>query len=154
MPQSQLKYASGWLSTGSIKIIAGCPIDRLLGLPSAPAAALPSPTANTNVDWVTAAPPEHHNHQVHPLLAASVLPACNKRAAVKMTALINATTPTVPYSIVRIGAAGSCLDLIILGKCVNPQCIFSHVACDIIPDIRAREVVQSLQPAIDIFVNS
>ena len=60
----------------------------------------------------------------------------------------------VSYSNVRIGAAGSCLDMIILGKCVNPQCTFSHAACGIIPDVRAREVVRNLQPGIDAFVNS
>ena len=60
----------------------------------------------------------------------------------------------MPYSNVRIGAAGSCLDLIILGKCVDPQCTFSHAACGIISDVRAREVVRNLQPAIDAFVNS
>jgi hypothetical protein len=44
-------------------------------------------------DWMTAAQPKHHNIHIHPLLlAAAVLPACNKRATVKMTDLINATT--------------------------------------------------------------
>jgi hypothetical protein len=47
---------------------------------------------------------------------------------VKITDLINATTPPAPYSNVRVGTAGSCLDMIILGKCVNPQCTFSHAA--------------------------
>ena len=103
-------------------------------------------------DWMTAAPPEHHNNHVHPLLAAAVLPACTKRATVKMTDLINATTTPVPYSNARVGAAGSCLDMIILGKCVNPQCTFSHAACGIIPNARAREIVRNLQPGIDAFV--
>ena len=72
-----------------------------------------------------------------------------------MADLIKATTTPVPYSNIRIGAAGSCLDLIILGKCaVNPQCTFSHMACDIIPNVRAHKVVRNLQPAIDAFVNS
>jgi hypothetical protein len=61
----------------------------------------------------------------------------------------------VNYTAIRIGAAaGSCLDLIVLGKCVNPHCTFSHAACGIIPDIRARDVVRLLQPAIEAFVNS
>ena len=62
--------------------------------------------------------------------------------------------PLVPYSNVRIGAASSCLDMIILRKCVNRQCTFSHAACGIIPDVRAHKVVRNLQPGIDAFVNS
>jgi len=92
LPESQLWCANAWLSSGSIKLIEGCPIDRLLGVPSAPAAALPGPPAGAMADWMTAAPPEHHNNHVHPLLVAAVLPARNKRATVKMTDLINATT--------------------------------------------------------------
>ena len=92
LPESQLRFANGWLSSGSVKLIKGCPVDRLLGLPSAPAAALPGPPAGAIADWMTAAPLEHYNNNVHPLLAAAILPARNKRATVKMTDLINATT--------------------------------------------------------------
>ena len=153
--KSQFKYtSSGWLDTGSVKTIVGCPIDRLLGLPSAPATALPGPPAGAMADWMTAAPPEHHNNTVHPFLAAAVLPACNKKASIKMTDLINATNPPVPYNDIRLGAAGSCLDLIILGKCVNLQCTFSQAACGTISDVRAREVVRHLQPGINAFVTS
>ena len=125
LPQSELKYTREWLKTGSIKTNVSCPISCLLGLPSAPAAALPGRNAGATADWVTAAPMEHHNNHVHPLLAAAVLPARNKKATVKMTDLMNTITPPVNYTDIRIGAADSCLDLIILvGKCVNPQCTF------------------------------
>jgi hypothetical protein len=104
--KSQFKYtSSGWLDTGSVKTIVGCPIDRLLGLPSAPATALPGPPAGAMADWMTAAPPEHHNNTVHPFLAAAVLPACNKKASIKMTDLINATT--LPGALQRHQAWGS-----------------------------------------------
>jgi hypothetical protein len=97
LPESQVRFANGWLSTGGVKLIEGCPVDRLRGLPSAPAAVLPGPPAGAMADWMTAAPPEHHNNHVHPLLLmAAVLPARNKRATVKMTDLINATTPWCP----------------------------------------------------------
>ena len=152
LPQSQLRCANAWLGSGCIKTIEGCPVDRLLGVPSAPAAAIPGPPASAITDWIPAATPEHYNNNVHPLLAAAVLPARNKRATVKMTDLINATTPPVPYSNVRVGAAGSCLDMIILGKCVSPQCTFSHAACGVIPDARACEIVRHLQPGA--FVNT
>ena len=102
-------------------------------------------------NWMPAAPPEHYNNTVHPLLAAAILPARTKRATVKVTDLINATPP-VPYNNVRVGASGSCLDMIFLGKCVDPQCTFSHAARSIIPDSRAREIVRNLQPGIDAFV--
>ena len=155
LPESQLRFANGWLGSGSIKLIEGCHVDRLLGLPRAPAAALPGPPASAVADWMTAAPPEHYNNKVHPLLAAAVLLARTKWATVKIMDLINATTPPVPYNNVRVGAAGSCLDMIILRKCVNPQSsTFSHTACGIIPDARAREIVRNLQPGIDAFVNS
>jgi hypothetical protein len=105
-------------------------------------------------DWMPAATPEHYNNNVHPLLAAAVLPARNKRATVKVMDLINATTPPVPYSTVRVGIASSCLDMNILGKCVNPQCTYSHAACGTVPDARARESVRHLQPGIDAFLNT
>jgi hypothetical protein len=154
MPESQLRFANGWLGSGSIKTIEGCPVDRLLGVPNAPVAAIPGPPASAITDWMPAATPEHYNNNVHPLLAAAILPARNKRATVKITDLINATTPPVLYNNVKVGAAGSCLDMIFLGKCVNPQCTFSHAACGIIPDARAREIVRHLQPGIDAFVNT
>ena len=80
LPESQLRFDNGWLSSGSIKSIEGYPVDRLLGLPSAPAAALPGAPAGDMADWMTAALPEHdyNNNNVHPLLMAAVLPACNK----------------------------------------------------------------------------
>jgi hypothetical protein len=65
-----------------------------------------------------------------------------------------ATTPPVTYSNVKVGIVGSCLDLCILGKCVNPQCTYSHAACAIVPDARAREIVRHLQPGIDAFLNT
>ena len=154
LPQSQLRCANAWLDSGSIKRIESCPVDRLLGVPSAPAAAPPGPPAGAMTDWMPAATPEHYNNNVHPLLAAAVLPARNKRATVKVTDLINATTPPVPYSTVRVGIASSCLDMNILGKCVNPQCTYSHAACGTVPDARARESVRHLQPGIDAFLNT
>jgi hypothetical protein len=123
LPQSQLRCANAWLDSGSIKRIDGCPVDRLLGVSSAPAAAPPGPPAGAMTDWMPAATPEHYNNNVHPLLAAAVIPARNKRATIKVTDLINATTHPVPYSSVGVGIAGSCLDMNILGKCVNPQCM-------------------------------
>ena len=93
LPESRLRCANAWLGSGSIKLIEGRPVDRLLGVPSAPAAAIPGPPPGAMADWMPAAPPEHYNNNVHPLLAAAVLPARNKRATVKITDLINATTP-------------------------------------------------------------
>jgi hypothetical protein len=96
LPESQLRCSNAWLGSGSIKLIEGCPVDRLLGVPSAPAAALPGPPAGAMADWMPAAPPEHYSNNVHPLLAAVVLPARNKRATVKIMDLINATPPRCP----------------------------------------------------------
>ena len=68
----------------------------------------------------------------------------HKRATVKMTDMINATTtprcPTVTSGLRQLAA--------------DSQCTFSHAACGIIPDVCTREVVRNLQPGIDAFVNS
>ena len=154
LPQSQLRCANAWLDSGSIKRIENCPLDRLLGVPSAPAAAPLGPPATAMPDWMPAATPEHVNNNVHPLLAAAVLPARYKRATVKVTELMLAATPPVTYTNVKLGISGGCLDFGILGKRANPQCTYSHAACATVPDARAREIVRHLQPGIDAFINT
>ena len=84
-------FSDGWPSTGSVKLLEGVAASWDCRAPWLPRYPVLSP-AGAMVDWMTAAPLEHHNNHVHPLLATAVLPACNKRATVKMTDLINATT--------------------------------------------------------------
>ena len=74
LPESQLRCANAWLSAGSIKLIEGCPVDRLLGVPSAPAAKVLLPAL-----WRTGCLPPHRNTRtttsIHSWRQPSFLPA-------------------------------------------------------------------------------
>lgn len=64
--------------------------------------------------------------------------------AVTMAEVMSAASPSLTYEDVKLGLAGSCLDMHYFGRCVNPQCTYQHKAAQ--PELKANRVRNVLDP--------
>jgi len=45
---------------------------------------------------------------------------------IRMTTILGAAKPAIPYKDIRLGPIGACSDFMMLGKCMSPSCSYKH----------------------------
>jgi hypothetical protein len=87
--------------------------------------------------------------QVPGPIKAALTGARTAYPGVRLAAIIAAAVPPLPYSKVKLGPSGACLDFLALGECLNDQCTYRHDAGMTVPPTQVGRVAPKLKAAFE-----
>jgi hypothetical protein len=160
LPTSNLVMLRMYLETGSIKTSINCPVDRLLGLNTGTAtvtgttgslaSAMSSMSGSSAFSAASSAGGSsskinaHHHADLKRVTADLV----RRHPTVKFTEVMSAPQERLTYPEVKLGGAGSCLDMHYFGRCKNEGCHYKHGVIGAASSAKVAGVLPRLELAL------
>jgi hypothetical protein len=155
IPESQLKYTTGFLGVGRIPMdIIGVPVQQFGAdeRSTAPTSGLSSLSGSRSDDIFKPADfvvPK--NSKVPDDISAVTMPLMDKFPKVTASALMN--HGQLKYDDIRVGNNGACLNYNLLGVCHDPKCSYRHSQARPTAE-RTKLVAEALRPAVQSYLAS
>ena len=146
LPQSGLRYMVAFLRNGLIIDSEHCPIERILGTSPAPVTLGDRRVGGSDPFRDDEETGPQTMDTVHPLIQEAVKGLHSDFPGLRVNQLMQAPDPPLAHGDIRLGRAGTCLDLNILGTCSSASCTYKHNISQA-SDERAGEIAVALTRA-------
>ena len=158
LPVSNLMMLRMYLNTGSIKKSLNCPVDRLLGVDRGPASlisgsagslssGMSSLSGGSGLSSAGSAQSKVNGHH-HADLKRATADLIRRHPDVRFIQVMDSLPSRLTYPEIKVGGAGSCLDMHYLGRCKNAGCHYKHGVVGAVAAVRAAAVLPRVKQAV------